>query len=105
MAGYDEALLEEIRQRLTMLIAPNAPATPAQRAAMDGAVEAQAAYETAHADAVDARRRGVTGFSVGGYSERYGDGGGGEALCPYARALLFNAGLLKRSVPVARRLV
>ncbi len=106
MAGavYSDALLEEVRERLLALIAPNAPESAAQRSALEAATEAQAAYEAAHGEALDAARRGVVSFSVGGYSERYGEGGGRERLSPYARALLENAGLLRRSLPVARRL-
>lgn len=98
------ALLDEVRARLLARIAPNAPGDDAQLAAMDAAAQAQAEYEQTHADALDAARRGVISYSVGGYSERLGEGNGRDWLCPYARALLENAGLLRRGMPVARRL-
>ena len=98
------ALQDEVRARLLALIAPIVPADNAQSAALDAAVAAQADYEQTHGEALDAARRGVVSYSVGGYSERLGGRGGMDWLCPYARALLENAGLLKRSMPVARRL-
>lgn len=98
------ALSDEVRARLLALIAPNAPGDDAQRDALNAAAEAQADYEQTHGDALDAARRGVVSYSVGGYSERLREGGGREWLCPYARSLLENAGLLRRSMPVARRL-
>ena len=96
------ALVEEVRARLLALIAPNRPDDAPE--AFEAAVLAQAGYEADHGDALDAARRGVRSFSVGGYSESYGDGAARDGLSPHARALLFNAGLLRRSLPVARRL-
>ena len=98
------ALLDEVRERLLARIAPNVPGDDAQCAALDAAATAQAEYEQTHGDALDAARRGVVSYSVGSYSERLGEGSGRDGLCPYARALLENAGLLRRSMPVARRI-
>ena len=96
------ALLEEVRERLRARIAPNVPGDEAQALAFERAASAQAAFEAGQGAALEAARRGVRSFSVGGYSESRGEGDG-DVLCPLARALLFNAGLLRRSVPTARR--
>ena len=97
-----EALAAEVRERLLARIAPNAPENDDQRQAFERAVAAQAAFEAEQGGALAAVRRGVRSFSVGGYSESYG-AEGGDVLCPLARALLFNAGLLRRGMPAARR--
>ena len=102
-SAVSAALLAEVRARLTARIAPNAPEDDAQTAAFERAVAAQAAFEAGQGGALEAVRRGVRSFSVGSYSESYG-AGDGDVLCPLARALLFNAGLLRRSMPSARRL-
>lgn len=97
------ALLSEVRERLLARIAPVRPEGEAQLTAFEQAVEAQAAFEAGQGDALDAVRRGVRSFSVGSYSESYG-AQGGDVLCPHARALLSNAGLLRRGMPAARRI-
>ena len=102
----DAALRQRVEARLYAAIRPNAPDTDERRAAFDRAVEYQAEYETRHGAALDAARRGVQSFSVGDYSEHYFEAQGGEAaLCPETRAVLENAGLLKRSWPTARRVM
>ena len=95
-------LLAEVRERLRARIAPNAPEDEAQAEAFDRAVEAQAAFEAREGEALAAARRGVRSFTIGSYSESRG-AGDGDVLCPLARALLANAGLLRRGMPAARR--
>ena len=102
-SAVSAGLLAEVRERLTARIAPNAPRNEAQISAFEQAVAAQAAFEAGQGDALSVARRGVRSFSVGSYSESYG-AGDGDVLCPHARALLFNAGLLRRSMPAARRI-
>ena len=105
MNGYtsDDARMEDVRARLRAWIAPNAPEDEAQRAAFGRAAEAQAEYEAANGEVLAARQRGVRSFRIGSYSETYATGSGG-VLCPSARAILENAGLLRHGMPVARRL-
>ena len=102
MSEARNAKLDGIRERLLARIAPNAPGNEEQWRALEAAVAAQADFEGDQGDALSAAQRGVRGFSIGAYSESYG-AGGGDVLCPLARALLSNAGLLRRSMPAARR--
>ena len=96
-----------IRERLLAYIHPNRAETAAQAEALSAAVGYQAAWEAENGDSLEAARRGVQRFSAGDYSETYfdrGGGAGGPALCPDARAALYNAGLLRRGLPCAKRL-
>ena len=103
-----DELLEQVAERLKAYIHPNTIQTAEQEEAFDTAVEYQAEYEASHAEALEAAQRGVQSFSVGNYSETYFTRHTGEytasTLCPASYAVLFNAGLLRRDMPVARRL-
>lgn len=93
----------DVEERLRACIHPNEIATDEQRAAFERAVDAQLASE---ADG-EALPSGVAALRIGDYSVtmagRAGpDGSGG--LCSAAWAILFNAGLLRREWPVAKRL-
>ena len=90
---------EQVEARLRAYIHPNAVETGAQQEAFDEAVDAQLEYEAGGENLPG----NVKSFSVGSYSVTLG-GGAGESLGPAARAVLFNAGLLKRSWPTARRM-
>jgi len=108
MAEIDVALAERVRERLTAYIHPNAPSTAEQRRAFEAAVLCQAEWEAENGDGLQAVQRGVQRLSVGSYSETYfsrdGADGGFGGICPDARAMLFNAGLLRRGLPCARRI-
>ena len=105
MANVTDELRARARARLLAYIRPNAPSGDEQAAAFERAVDCQARFEAENADAFGAMSRGVSGFTVGGYSERYFDNraGGEIPVCPEARDLLRNAGLIRRSWPTARR--
>ena len=97
---------EYISERLRAYIQPNAAETAEQEEAFENAVDAQLQYE---ADQGNEEIPGnVRSFSVGNYSVTLdGAAGGADAqarICPAAWAILFNAGLLKRVLPVAKRL-
>ena len=97
-----------VRARILALIHPNRAETAAQIEALDRAAACQAAWEAANGGGLAAARRGVQHVTAGNYSETYFQPAGGAEgpsdLCPEARALLFNAGLLKRTLPCATRL-
>jgi hypothetical protein len=84
--------------RMTAYIAPRAPQTDGERAAFDAAVAMQGEFEADPAVQRRIQTRGMEEFSVNGFSAQLKDepelfpGG----LCPDARAVLFNAGLLYR---------
>ena len=95
-----------IEARLKAYIHPNVPQTAEQEAAFDEAVTAQLAYE---ADQDVASLPGsVQSLSIGSYSVTMAEPAGGAytqaTICPAAWAILFNAGLLKRALPTAKRL-
>ena len=97
---------ERIEERLKAYIHPNAVDTAEQEEAFELAVDAQLEYENAHgAGEIPGN---VQGYSIGGYSVTLAEPVGGAAtratLCPAAWAILFNAGLLRHAMPVARRL-
>lgn len=102
------ALVESVTERLKAYIHPNVAQSEEQETAFQKAVQYQAEYEASHADALDIAQRGVQSFSSGNYSETYFTRQSGEyaasTLCPASYAVLFNAGLLRRDMPVARRL-
>ena len=97
-----------MRERLTAYIYPRAPATEAEQAAFEEAVEAQVKYETANEGL--AMPYGVASASNDGVSVTFDSGRVSTAeytihtICPAAYAYLFNAGLIRHSLPVARRL-
>ena len=95
-----------ITERLKAYIHPNIVKTKEQEKAFKNAVDAQTAYE----DAQDiAEIPGNTqSYSIGNYSVTLAEPTGGAytqvTICPAAWAILYNAGLLRRTLPVARRL-
>ena len=89
---------ELIEERLRAYIHPNAVETVEQEDAFDSAVDAQLAYEQGGAGLGP----GVASFSIGDFSATM-DAAGSE-ICSAARAILFNAGLLRRTLPTAKRL-
>lgn len=97
-----------VRERLTAYIYPRAPATEAEQGAFEEAVEAQIEYETANEGL--AMPYGVASASNDGVSVTFDSGRVSTAeytihtICPAAYAYLFNAGLIRHSLPVARRL-
>ena len=95
-----------IQERLRAYIPPNTVKTAEQKEAFDSAVDAQLAYEAAHD--LGEIPGNVRGFSIGGYSVTMDEGAGGAytlaTLSPVAWAILFNAGLLRHALPVAKRL-
>lgn len=95
-----------IAERLRAYIHPNAADTAEREEAFERAVDAQLAYESANG--VEEVPGNVRSFSVGNYSvtlDGSAAGADGQAsLCPAAWAILFNAGLLRRALPVAKRL-
>lgn len=89
---------QALAARMSAYIAPRAPASEEERAAFDAAVAMQAEYE---ADPQVQRRmqaKGISEFTVNGFSASLK--GAGElfpgGLSPDARAVLFGAGLLYR---------
>ena len=95
--------IADVSQRLTAYIYPNVPETLEQVQAFSQAVTLQSAYETAQGDMMPAN---VKSFKLGEYALTLTGGGAAytaASLCPGAWAVLFNAGLLKRGLPMARR--
>lgn len=97
-----------IRERLTAYIYPRAPTDSDQEDAFEEAVEAQMAYEQEHeALNLPAGVSSVTndGVSVTFSADRAtGAQYSAATICPAAYAFLFNAGLIRHSLPTARRL-
>lgn len=97
-----------VRERLLAYIYPRAPATQTEQDAFDEAVDAQVEYETANEGL--AMPYGVASASNDGVSVTFDSGRVSAAvytvhtICPAAYAYLFNAGLIRHSMPVARRL-
>ncbi len=98
---------DDVRALLTAYIARNKVKTDAQAEAFENAVAAQMEYMEANAEFLQIPKD-VTGFSIGNYSvTRNSDGGAGftaNTICPAAWAYLYNAGLLRREWPIAKRL-
>ena len=94
-----------IAERLRAYIHPNAVETAEQEAAFARAVDAQLAYEAEQGGEIPGNAQS---FSVGNYSVTLAEPSGGAysqaTIAPAAWAILFNAGLLRRDLPVARRL-
>lgn len=101
-------IAEHVRERLTAYIHPRKPETDEQRAAFELAVQAQTAYEERNEELE--MPNGVSsasnnGISVTFRSDRPATAEYGLAtICPAAYAYLFNAGLIRRTLPTARRL-
>lgn len=99
--------IDDVTERLKAYIYPNTPATSAQESAFDDAVDAQKKFEDSMADEQQVPG-GVSSFSVGNYSVSYRDVHTNQytqmTLSPVAYAYLFNAGLIRHAMPVARRL-
>lgn len=97
-----------IRERLTAYIYPRAPSTREQQNAFEDAVEAQIVYEEEH-ETLN-MPSGVSSVSNDGVSVTFDANRAAsaqytaETICPAAYAYLFNAGLIRHSLPVARRL-
>lgn len=95
-----------VEERLKAYIHPNAAATEEQREAFTRAVDAQLEYEAAQGGGEIPGN--VGSFSIGNYSVTLAEPTGGAdtraTLCPAAWAILFNAGLLRSVMPVAKRL-
>lgn len=98
---------EHVRERLTAYIYPRRPTTDEQEAAFLKAVQVQAEYESAF-DGEDTLPPGVSSFSIGNYSVTAETAQSAsytqQTICPAAYAYLFNAGLIRHTLPVARRL-
>ncbi len=97
---------EQIEARLRAYIHPNTPEGAEQEAAFDDAVDAQLEYEQQGGG--EGLPPGVASLSVGNYSVTMAEPGNAAytqaSLCPAAWAILRNAGLLRRALPVAQRL-
>lgn len=95
-----------IEARLRAYIHPNAVETAEQEEAFARAAEAQMAYEAAQGGGEIPGN--AQSFSIGSFSVTLAEPSGGAynqaTICPAAWAILFNVGLLKRDLPVARRL-
>ena len=95
-----------VEERLRAFIYPNVPITKAQKDAFDLAVETQIEYEENSGG--ENIPENVQSFSIGDYSVALREGAtpgyARSDLAPGVWALLFNAKLLKHSMPVARRL-
>ena len=95
-----------IEERLRAYIHPNVVVTEEQERALENAVDAQLEYESAQGGAEIPGN--VQSFSVGNYSVTLSESAGGADaqgnLCPAAWAILYNAGLLRHAMPVAKRL-
>jgi hypothetical protein len=99
---------EHVRERLTAYIYPRRPATDEQEAAFLKAVQVQAEYEERN-EALS-MPGGVASASNDGVSVTFRSDRVETAeytvasICPAAYAYLFNAGLIRHTLPVARRL-
>lgn len=95
-----------IEAKLLAYMHPNVPEGSDQRAAFDRAVDEQLAFEArgARGELPD----GVDELTIGSYTIRRGEWSGADAtpsgICRAALAILFNAGLLRRALPQARKL-
>ena len=100
-------IYDSVQARLTAYIAPNTPRTSAQKEAFELAVEAQVEYEKAEQSS--GLPAGIDAFKLGDFSAEMKTASASavysrDTLSPYAWALLYNAGLLRRgAIPVARR--
>ena len=99
---------EHVRERLTAYIYPRRPATDEQEAAFEKSVLAQVEYEERN-DALS-MPGGVASASNDGVSVSFESSrvtGGAysiHTIAPAAYAYLYNAGLIRHTLPVARRL-
>lgn len=101
-------LYDSVRERLAAYIYPITPETREQESAFESAIDAQAEFEkTTDLESIPGS---VASYSIGNYSvtlRSNAAGGAGytqAALSPTAWAILFNAGLIQHSLPIARRL-
>ena len=94
---------QQILERLRAYIHPNCPRDEAQRQALEQAADLQLDHERQSADLP----AGVQSMSIGSYSvTRAGSDGAAysrSSICPAAWAVLFTAGLLRRTLPQAQR--
>lgn len=97
-----------VRERLSAYIYPRRPETDEQEIAFDDAVQAQVEYEERN-DGLS-MPAGVASASNDGVSVTFRSDRTETAeytvasICPAAYAYLFNAGLIRHTLPVARRL-
>ena len=97
-----------VRERLTAYIYPRAPSDEAQEEAFENAVNAQVEYESENETI--AAPPGVAAISNDGVSVSFESSrvtGGAysiHTIAPEAYAYLYNAGLIRHTLPVARRL-
>ena len=103
MDEYD--LRIAISERLKAYILPNKASTHFQIESFWRAVDAQMQFELEQQSSEIPA--GAVAYSIGNYSVTFGSNGGegysAEAISPTAKAILRNAGLLKKSLPCARR--
>ena len=97
---------ERMEERLRAYIYPNVASSKAQIEAFDEAVDAQLTYESEQGGGeIPGNARS---YSIGNYSVTLAEAALGAdtraTVCPAAWAILFNAGLLRRTLPVAKRL-
>ena len=97
-----------VRERLTAYIYPRAPSNDAQNEAFENAVNAQVEYESENETI--AAPSGVEAISNDGVSVSFeasrvtGGAYSIHTIAPAAYAYLYNAGLIRHALPVARRL-
>ena len=100
--------IDDVTERLKAYIYPNSPKTPDQGEAFENAVEVQLKYEREYASY--AAPDWVAAYSNDGMSVTFDTARGfnganpARGLCPDAYAYLYNAGLIGRALPIARRL-
>lgn len=98
-------IYDSVEARLTAYIAPNVPRTNAQKQALELAVKVQADYEKG----LSVLPAGMESFKLGDFSAEVKSPAAyaeytQDTLHPYAWALLYNAGLLRKgAIPTARR--
>ena len=94
---------EYIEERLKAYILPRTAETPAEIAAMELAIQAQVDYETAFGEIP----AGAQSISNDGVSITFADAASGantdSNISPAAKAILQNAGLIRRAWPTARK--
>ena len=98
---------EGVRERLLAYILPRRPATQAQQAALENAVEAQIAYEDENG--VSGLPGNIAAYSNDGVSMTFAQGRSAptytsDTISPVAWSILRNAGLIAYSLPTARKL-
>ena len=97
---------DSVEERLRAYMWPNRAQTEEEEEALERAIDAQLAYESG-GDLANLPA-GTAAFSIGNYSVTLREAAGAALtqnnICPAAWAILYNAGLLRRRWPVAKRL-